>query len=312
MRVGFTLGVDVPPSPPDLIEVVRTGEALGYSSFWLGDHVVIPREVDDTAHRREVGGAVRIADKTQVDVFEPVVTLAHLCAHVSEIRLGLNVLVIPYRNPVLTAKMLSSIDVLSAGRVMLGAGVGWMAGEFAALGAPFADRGRVTDDYLRVMIECWTQEHPHFSGPFYELRDIAFRPKPIQSPHIPIYIGGNGEPALRRAAALGQGWLPLFQAPEELRPKIARLRELRAERGRDRPEPEVIASVRVRLRPQDDPEGLWSGRDAAAIRAEVAAYEAVGVCELTLVIVEPDLDLDRLHTTLHWFAKQVFSRTGAR
>ena len=311
MRVGFTLGVDLPPSPPDLIEVVRAGEALGYSSFWLGDHVVIPREVDDSAHQREVGGNVRIADKSQVDVFEPVVTLAHLCAHVSTIRLGFNVLVIPYRNPVLTAKMLSSIDVLSGGRLMLGAGVGWMQGEFAALGASFADRGAVTDDYLRVMVECWTQENPEFHGRFYDLQDVAFRPKPVQRPHIPIYIGGNGEPALRRAAALGQGWLPLFQSPDELRPKIARLRELRAEAGRD-VEPSVIASVRVRLRPEDDPDGLWSGRDASAIRALVAAYEAAGVCELTLVIVEPDLDLNLLDGTLRWFAQEVFSRPGAR
>jgi probable F420-dependent oxidoreductase len=312
MRAGFTLGVDVPPSPADLIEVVRAGEALGYSSFWLGDHVVIPREVDNSAHQREVGGNVRIADKTRVDVFEPVVTLAHLSAHVSSIRLGFNVLVIPYRNPVLTAKMLSSIDVLSAGRLMLGAGVGWMQGEFDALGASFADRGRVTDDYLRVMVECWTQEHPCFSGRFYDLHDVAFRPKPVQRPHIPIYIGGNGEPALRRAAALGQGWLPLFQSPDELGPKIARLRELRAHAGREEFESDVIASVRVRLRPEEDPDELWSGRDAAAIRAVVAAYEAVGVCELTLVIVEPDLDLDRLHNTLRWFANEVFPRTVNR
>lgn len=312
MRVGFTLGVDVPPSPADLIEIVRAGEALGYSSFWLGDHVVIPRAVDESTHRREVGGNVRIADKSQVDVFEPVVTLAHLCAHVSTIRLGFNVLVIPYRNPVLTAKMLSSIDVLSGGRLMLGAGVGWMQGEFAALGASFADRGAVTDDYLRVMVECWTQEHPQFSGRFYELHDIAFRPKPVQRPHIPIYVGGNSEPALRRAAVLGDGWLPLFQSPDELRPKIARLRELRAHHGREKAVSPVIASVRVRLRPEDDPDGLWSGRDAAALRAVVAAYEAVGVCELTLVIVEPDLDLDRLHHILRWIAHEVFSRTGAR
>lgn len=312
MKIGFTLGVDVPPSPADLIEVVRAGEALGYSSFWLGDHVVIPREVDDAAHRREVGGAVRIADKTQVDVFEPVVTLAHLCAHVSTIRLGVGVLVIPYRNPVLTAKMLSSVDVLSGGRVMLGAGVGWMAGEFAALGASFADRGAVTDEYLQVMIECWTQEHPQFAGRFYDLHDIAFRPKPLQTPHLPIYIGGNGEPALRRAATFGQGWLPLFQSPAELAPKIARLRELRAQSGRDEVECSVIASVRVRQRPEDDPDGVWSGRNAAAIRAVVAAYEAVGVGELTLVIVEPDLDLDRLHSTLRWFRETIFSRPGAR
>ena len=310
MRFGLTLGVDVPSSPQSLVELVRTSEALGFSSFWLGDHVVIPLEVDDGAHQRDVGGKVRIADKSVVDVFEPIVTLAHLAAHVDTIRLGFSVLVIPYRNPVLAAKMLASLDVLSGGRLMLGAGVGWMEGEFAALGASFRDRGAVTDEYLAVMVECWTQESPSFHGRHYDLDGIAFRPKPLQSPHVPIYVGGNGEPALRRAAEVGQGWLPLFQSPDELRPKIARLRDLRAARGRESGELSVIASVRVRLRPEDDPDGLWSHRDAAAIKAMVSAYEDAGVCELTLVVVEPDLDVERLHDTLRWFARNVIEHSA--
>jgi probable F420-dependent oxidoreductase len=305
MRFGLTLGVDVPPSPSAIIDVVSIAEQLGFHSFWLGDHVIIPREVDDSAHQRDVGGKVRIADKTQVDVFEPIVTLAYLAAHVSTIRLGFSVLVIPYRNPVLTAKMLSSLDVLSGGRLMLGAGVGWMEGEFAALGVSFSDRGAVTDEYLRVMIECWTQEDPVFHGRFYDLAAIAFRPKPVQSPHVPIYIGGNGEPALRRAAEIGQGWLPLFQSPEELKPKVERLHDLRAAYGRDDAGPSIIASVRVRLRPEEDLDGVWSGRDAAAIRTLVSAYEDAGVGELTLVIVEPDLDLKRLDDTMGWFSREV-------
>lgn len=305
MKFGLTLGVDVPPSPQALIDVVRTAERLGFASFWLGDHVVIPREVDDSAHERDVGGKVRIADKTLVDVFEPIVTLSHLAAHVHSIRLGFSVLVIPYRNPVLAAKMLSSIDVLSGGRLMLGAGVGWMEGEFAALGASFPDRGAVTDEYLQVMVKCWTEETPSFHGRFYDLDDIAFRPKPLQKPHVPIYIGGNGEPALRRAASTGQGWLPLFQSPEELRPKIGLLREMRRASGREDSELSIIASVRVHLRQEDDADGLWSGRDATAIQAMVSAYEEVGVRELTLVIVEPDLDLRLLDDTLVWFAENV-------
>jgi alkanesulfonate monooxygenase SsuD/methylene tetrahydromethanopterin reductase-like flavin-dependent oxidoreductase (luciferase family) len=180
-----------------------------------------------------------------------------------------------------------------------------MEGEFAALGVSFSDRGALTDEYLRVMIECWTQEDPAFHGRFYDLDAIAFRPKPVQSPHVPIYVGGNGEPALRRAAEIGQGWLPLFQSPEALKPKVERLRQLRAAHGRDDGELSIIASVRVRLRPEEDPDGVWSGRDAAAIRTLVSAYEEVGVCELTLVIVEPDLDLDLLDDTLEWFSREV-------
>lgn len=305
MRFGLTLGVDVPPSPLALVELVTEAEGLGFSSFWLGDHVVIPRVVDDAAHQRDVGGTVRIADKTSVDIFEPVVTLAYLAGQVHTIRLGFNVLVIPYRNPVLTAKMLASIDVLSAGRLMLGAGVGWMEGEFTALGASFAHRGAVTDEYLEVMKQCWTEEHPSFHGRFYDLTDIAFRPKPQQKPHVPIYIGGSGEPALRRTARFGQGWLPLFHSPDEFEPKLLRLNELCAQQGRDPRELTVIPSVRMRLRPEDDPQGVWSGSDPVAIRTLVAAYANLGVQELTLVIVEPELDVDILRHRLRWWAAEV-------
>jgi probable F420-dependent oxidoreductase len=295
----------MPSSPLALVELVTEAEGLGFTSFWLGDHIVIPQVVDDAAHQRDVGGAVRIADKTVVDIFEPVVTLAYLAGQVRKIRLGLNVLVIPYRNPVLTAKMLASIDVLSGGRLMLGAGVGWMEGEFTALGASFARRGAVTDEYLEVMVQCWTEEHPSFHGQFYDVADIAFRPKPLQRPHVPIYIGGSGEPALRRAARLGQGWLPLFQSPDELEPKLVRLTELCAQQGRDPGELTIIPSIRMRLRPEDDPYGVWSGSDPAAIRSLVAAYAKLGVQELTVVIVEPDLDVEILHDRLRWWAAKV-------
>lgn len=305
MRFGVTLGVDLPPSPSDLVEVVRHVEQAGYSSFWFGDHVVIPRKVDAEAHHRDVGGKVRIADKTQLDVFEPIITATHVAALVPRIRLGFSVLVVPYRNPVLTAKMLSSLDVLSGGRLMLGAGAGWMEHEFAALGASYADRGAVTDEYLQVMIECWTADHPTFHGRFYDLADIAFRPKPMQQPHLPIYIGGNSARALRRVAALGQGWLPLFHGAEELRPKIERLGDLCEGAGRDAGELSVIPSVRVRLRPEDDPDGTWSGVDAGSIRAEIDGYADLGVSEITFVIVEPDLDLALLRTRLDWFAKHI-------
>jgi probable F420-dependent oxidoreductase len=298
MRIGVTLGVDVPPAPVDLLATVRLIEQLGYSSFWLGDHVVIPRTVDADAHDRQVGGSVRIADKTGVDVFEPLVTMGWLAAQVERIRLGFGVLVVPYRNPVLAAKMLASLDVLSGGRIVLGAGSGWMEGEFDALNASYQERGAVTDEYLRAMLECWTSEHPSFHGEHYQLANIAFLPKPLQRPHLPVYIGGNSDRGLRRAVALGQGWLPLFHTPAELAPRLAHLARLCDAAGRDPGELTVIPSVRVRLRAEDDPDGPWSTRDLAAIRVEIEAYAALGIHELTIVIVEPDLDLDLLEGAL--------------
>jgi probable F420-dependent oxidoreductase len=307
MRFGVTLGVDLPPDPADIAALVGTVERLGFDSFWLGDHVVIPREMDRGAHGKEVGGNVAIADKTALKVYEPLIMMGWLAANVRRIRLGFHVLVIPYRNPVLCAKMLSTLDVLTEGRLVLGAGTGWMTAEFEALQADYQHRGKVTDEYLRVMTTLWQEEHPRFSGEFYNLPDVAFLPKPVQRPAIPILIGGNGDPALRRAAALGQGWIPLFQSAEELKPKIDRLGELCDQRGRSVDEMEIAVGCRVRLTDDD------AGSSSADTWLETARrYAAVGVDEITLVIVEPNLQLGKLHEKLAWFAEEVLapSRTA--
>ena len=300
MRFGVTLGVDLPPDLGDIKTVVETIERLNFDSFWIGDHVVIPREMDRAAHREQVGGNVEIADKTQLIVYEPLIMMSWLTAHVHRLRLGFHVLVIPYRNPVLCAKMLSTLDNLSGGRLVLGAGAGWMAGEFRALQAEYRHRGKITDEYLRVMTTLWEEEYPQFAGEFYDLRDVAFLPKPIQRPHIPILIGGNGDPALRRAAELGQGWIPLFQQPSELKPKIARLEELCAQRGRSLDDMEVVVGVRVRL--GEDTTSHWRADDWME---NFHAYSDVGVSELTLVIFEPDLRVEQLLDKLAWFAEEV-------
>ena len=121
VRFGFTLGVDT-PRPHDLVEVVEAAEDLGFHAFYVGDHVIIPRAVDESAHRREVGGSVDFADKTQLDVFDPFLTLSYLASRVSRIKLGFSILVLPYRNPMVTAKMLATLDVHSEGRLIVGVG----------------------------------------------------------------------------------------------------------------------------------------------------------------------------------------------
>jgi probable F420-dependent oxidoreductase len=158
---------------PDIIRrtAVRA-EQLGYDSVWVSDHVVVPH-----ANVDRIGEAI----------FDPLVTLAVTAGATSRVRLGTTVLIIPYRNAVVTAKMVSSLDALSGGRVVLGIGAGWLAEESAMLGVPFAERGAMTDEYLLAMQELWTSPAPSFAGTYTQFGGLAFEPKPLQKPHPPIF-----------------------------------------------------------------------------------------------------------------------------
>src|SRR5439155_18759281 len=148
------------------------------------------------------------------DYLEPLTLMSHLARATRRVRLGTSVLVIPYRNPVVTAQMLATMDVLSGGRVILGAGVGWLQEEFDALAAPpFAERGRVTNEYLQIMRACWTKAPVSFHGRYYSLREVYALPRPSQAGGIPIWIGGHTDGALRRAGELGDGWHPIGSRP---------------------------------------------------------------------------------------------------
>lgn len=206
------------------IALARRAEALGFDSVWVGDHIIYPPQ---------------FAERFGHDFYEAVTTLAYVAASTSRIRIGTAVLVLPYRNPLLLAKQLATIDVLSGGRLTVGVGAGWMAEEYAALGAPFAERGAATDEYLEIIRTLWTEERPKFSGKFFQFPEVLSTPRPSQRPNPPIWIGGNSPRALRRAAELGDGWLPIWHkptgrgfTPESLREKITQLGEFRRKAGR--------------------------------------------------------------------------------
>ena len=199
---------------PDRIrEVIVAAEELGYHTAWFGDHVIIP---DYAAHI----SAPRW--------FEPLTCCIFGAGLTTTLRFGTDVLVLPYRNPVVLAKMLSTADQLCGGRLTLGAGVGYVSGEFAALSAPpYDERGAVTDEYLRVLRTLWESEGSlSFDGRYVQLDAVQFAPAPRQQP-FPVWVGGNGPAAYRRAAELGTGWHPLFPTVEAYR----------VGRGRDPPPP---------------------------------------------------------------------------
>lgn len=197
-------------SPGDILRVARTADRAGWDWLTVSEHVVIPREMAGVMGPR----------------FPEAVSAAALLAGATErIKILTYALVLPYRHPVMLAKQISTLDFLSGGRILLGAAVGHLEGEFRILNVPFEERGAMTDEYLRAMKELWTSPDPTFRGRYVRFEDIVFEPRPVQKPHPPILMGGNTRLAMRRAAALGDGWLPWLVRREALPGCLSYIRE---------------------------------------------------------------------------------------
>ena len=307
-----TFGTSMPSrgdmaSPENLRTLAQRAESLGFDSVWVSDHIILPRKVDSFYPYAADGVATFRPDE---DYYDPLATLNFLAGCTQKIRLGTHVLILPYRNPVVTAKMLSTLDVLSGGRVILGAGVGWMEEEFQALGLDtYAQRGAVTDEYIQLFKELWTKDEPEFQGEIYQLSGMGFMPKPVQKPHPPIWIGGHTNPAIRRAAEYGDGWMPIglrppaILEPEELAEKIARLRRLTVRAGRPEDAGSLCFSTGVTF---DDSPGatrrMMSGR-AEQIATDLRQYQDLGVRNFILGF--PGDSVAALDEAMEQFSKQV-------
>ena len=208
MQFGFYLpnhGPNAQPGP--LARIAQTGDRLGFYCMVAGDHVLVPNQID-SPYPYTVGGEFPTGESGEY--FEQLTLLTYLAGVTENIRMVPSVMIVPYRPPILAAKILATLDVLSQGRLILGVGVGWMEEEFEALGTPpFAERGPVTDEYLRAYKELWTSPNPEFDGKYVQFSGIQFLPKPVQKPHPPVWVGGQSRPAIRRAVTLGDGWHPV-------------------------------------------------------------------------------------------------------
>jgi probable F420-dependent oxidoreductase len=206
--------------------------------------------------------------------FEPLTTLAWLAGQTRRIRLGVSAYVLPYRNPVVAAKVIASLDALSGGRLVLGIGSGWLREEFEALAVPFAARGARTEEYVAVMKALWAGGEARFEGRHYRLRPVRTGPPPAQRPHPPLWIAGNSARARDRAARVGDGWHAIDLAPDELAPLVADLRTRLAAAGR--PAEACTVSLRKGVRPGGEPSRPLYG-DATAIRRDLRAYRDAGL-----------------------------------
>jgi probable F420-dependent oxidoreductase len=273
------------------IAVAEAAEGLGFGFISVNDHVVVPRDI---ASRYPYSESGEWAGRTIGECLDQLTTLAFLAARTERLVLLTSVMVVPQRQPVLTAKMLGSIDVLSKGRLIVGCGVGWLKEEFEALGAPpFAERGRATDEYLDAIKALWTQDAPEFAGKHVSFGNVLFAPKPARKPHPPIWIGGESAVALKRAVRVGDGWYPAsnnpqhrLDTPERLAAGVGELRRLAQAAGRD---PQSIDIAYLVLWPvdwtaqktADGARRLFTGSSADMV-ADAAALAKVGVRHVAL------------------------------
>jgi len=244
------LGVHLPhigrkASPENIRRCAMQAEQLGLADVWVSEHIIVPKD----------GGY-----PPSPNFWDPVLTLTWAAACTERVRLGTSVLVLPMRHPLPLAKELATLQNLSKGRLILGAGVGWLEAEFAALGVPFRERGRRMDEGIAMMRAVWTQDPVTFHARFIpaEISELTMQPQPI-SP-IPLWIGGNAEAALARTVRIADGWHGSGLRPDAAAPIIKRLRA-------DRPGPDFTISVRWH----------WDGRDAGVLRARIDEFAAIGV-----------------------------------
>jgi len=278
--------------------VAERAERLGFGFISVNDHIVIPGDIASRYPYSEEG---QWPGRTAGECLDQLAALAFLAGRTERIRLLTSVMVVPQRHPVLTAKMLATVDVLSGGRLIVGCGAGWLKEEFEAVGAPpFAERGRVTDEYLDAFKVLWTQEAPQFGGKHVSFGNLMFAPKPVQKPHPPLWIGGESPAALKRAVRVGDGWYPAsnnpqfrLDTPARLAAAVGELGRIAAAAGRN---PGGIDVAYIVLWPidwaaqtmADGTRRMLTGR-SEDMAADIAALTSAGVRHVCLTFQTPSL-----------------------
>ena len=298
MDFGFYLPDSGSLAIPDVISRLATSaEDMGYGILAVADHIVMPTGIDSVYPYEEDGEW-----PGGMDCLETLTTLSFIAAQTSTARLLSSVLVLPYRPPVFTAKIVATIDVLSKGRLILGVGVGWMKEEFEALGSPpFEERGAVSDEYIAVFKELWVQKSPGYDGKYARFADVDFQPKPVQKPHPPLWIGGESGPALRRTARVGDVWYPISTNPRfpvatvaQLSGSMKKIREHAEKIGRN-PD-EIGVAYNPSFYNPDQAEKDSSGERVAftgshqQIADDIKAFEAAGVKQLIMGFAGSSVD----------------------
>jgi probable F420-dependent oxidoreductase len=286
MRVGVNLlnfGPGV--SPDSLAAWTQLAEALGYHFVMISDHIAMTPDV---------------VARYPAPFYDPFVTLAWLARATKRVELGTTVVILPYRHPLHAARLTANIDRLSGGRFIFGVGVGWAKQEFDALGVPFERRGAVSNDYLAAIKTAWTSDPASHGGPFVSFRDVRTGPRPLRSPHPPIWVGGSSDAAMRRAVRLGNAWHPIRVRLPWLRDTgLPRLRAIADKEGR--PVPELCPRIRLRIADTTlADEGRIAGEGSLdQVRADLEALATLGASAVLLDTYTDDAEATR-HSETAW------------
>ena len=274
----------------DQVRMAQRADALGYDLINIPEHFVIPRS------HVELSGP---------HYFHAQAAQAFMAGATRRIRIGTSITILPLQHPVVMAKALATIDWFSGGRIDVAFGVGWLEGEFEALGVPFHERGRMADEYLAAIVELWTAEAPAFEGKYVSFRDVVFEPKPCQKPHVPIWMGGDSDAALARAARYASGWIPFLTKAEDIPARLDFIKSRPAYRGGPFEVMRGMATERVG-------EGHAVNADlnaktrmsAQQIVDELCRLERLGVT-ISAVPIPPVADIDAYLDYAQWVVEEV-------
>jgi probable F420-dependent oxidoreductase len=270
-----------------LMQAAQQAESLGYDSVWAADRLVMPWKIDTAYPYSKESTFIVPPDRP---FFDTLTCLAFLAGCTEKIQLGMSVMVLPYRHPLHWAKIATTIDQLSTGRLIMGVGVGWMEEEFTAMNAPFKERGAVSDEQLTLLKQLWTEEHITFKGKYYNVDDIAFNPKPYQTPRVPIWVGGEGKYAQRRAARYGDAWFPYFVriTPAELAERFEYVRKIAREAGRNPDALALACCLPIELTADDaQQEENYLKGSVEQVTDRLKMFQKVGVTHIGLQFMVP-------------------------
>jgi probable F420-dependent oxidoreductase len=266
VKLGL-FGINMDSAEPDrLVAAAQAAEAAGFESVWAGEHVVLP---DPQVPPSPMA--------PQDPALDSVLALTWAAAHTNSVRPGTGIVILPQRNPVVLAKEVASLDVLSKGRVVFGIGAGYLEPEFRAIGANFTERGAVTDEFLDALEHLWYDDHPEYHGRFVDFAGVDAHPRPVQRP-IPLVVGGHSPPAYRRAVARAHGWYGFAQTPEGTAMCLVGLREAGSsvERPQGLGELEITVTPRGRLTHDRAAAFAELGVDRLVVYPRAANFEGVG------------------------------------
>ena len=305
MQLGVFLPVSGRAAVPEVLaDAAQQAENLGYDSVWAAERLVNPWNMETTYPYKDNS---QWFVSPEVPFLEPLTCLAFLAGVTKNIKLGISVAVLPFRHPLYTARVATSIDTLSKGRMILGVGIGWMTEEFNALGVPFNKRGAMGNEQLEIFNLLWKSERPSYIGKHYQFAELAVNPKPVQQPRFPIWTGGESEAAVKRAAKFGDAWFSYHVkiSAEDLAAKYGRVQKAAAELGR---EGQVdfccCRPIEITKDPVDQTGDTLEGTPEQLIEA-LQKFKDIGVKHMALQFMKGRWPERK--EKIEWFGKEVLS-----